>query len=179
MDRAAAKSVIESILLMSTSPLEINRLAKILNISEEEVENFIEELKQEYIEAKKGFLIVKEEKGYVLVTNPENSKYIKEYFEFEQKQMALSQAAYEVLSIVALNGPVTRQEIEKIRGVGSENVIKNLLEKGLIKEAGRLETVGRPALYEVTELFYHCLGIKDLEELKQKFIEAQKGDTTI
>ncbi|WAM31097.1 SMC-Scp complex subunit ScpB [Caldicellulosiruptor naganoensis] len=178
MDKMAAKSVIESILLLSTSPLEIGKVAKILGISEEEVENYVEELKEEYIAEKRGFLIVKEEKGYVLITNPENSKYIKEYFEFEQKQSSLSQAAYEVLSIVALNGPITRQEIEKIRGVNCENVIKNLLEKGLIKEAGRLDTIGRPTLYEVTELFYNSLGIKNLEELKQKLVEA-KEDTSI
>lgn len=58
-----------------------------------------------------------------------------------------------MLSIIALNGPITRQEIERIRGVSSDNVIKSLLEKGLIKEAGKLDTIGKPTLYEVTELF--------------------------
>lgn len=177
MDKTIVKSVLESILFLSPEPVTISKVAKVLNISETEVEVCIEELKEEYKTQKRGFIIVKEERGYVLVTNPDNSKYIREYFEFEQKQSSLSQAAYEVLSIIALNGPVTRQEIEKIRGVSSDNVIKSLLEKGLIKEAGKLDTIGKPTLYEVTELFYYSLGIKNLEELKEKLIK--EGNTSI
>ncbi|ABP66553.1 putative transcriptional regulator [Caldicellulosiruptor saccharolyticus DSM 8903] len=177
MDKAAVKSVLESILFLSAEPIEIAKIAKILDISEREVEDCIEELKEEYKNQKRGFIVIKEEKGYTLVTNPENSKYIKEYFEFEQKQSSLSQAAYEVLSIIALNGPITRQEIERIRGVSSDNVIKSLLEKGLIKEAGKLDTIGKPTLYEVTELFYYSLGIQNLEELKEKIM--QREDTSI
>ncbi|BCS81719.1 SMC-Scp complex subunit ScpB [Anaerocellum diazotrophicum] len=179
MDAAKIKSVIESILFLATEPLNIQKLAKILELEFQEVKNCVEQLRQEYLQQNRGFLIAEQENGYILVTNPENSGYIKEYFDVEQKSVSLSQAAYEVLSIVALKGPITRQEIEKIRGVNSENVIKSLIEKGLIKEAGRLDTIGKPALYEVTSLFYTSLGIKDLEELKEKISKIQQEDTSI
>lgn len=178
MEAAKIKSVVESILFLAAEPLDVQKLAKILGVEYEEVKNCVEQLKQEYLQQNRGFLITEQENGYVLVTNPENSGYIREYFDLEQKYISLSQAAYEVLSIVALKGPITRQEIEKIRGVSSENVIKSLIEKGLIREAGRLDTIGKPAVYEVTSLFYTSLGIKDIDELKEKILKIQQEDTS-
>uniref|UniRef100_A0A7C5V190 SMC-Scp complex subunit ScpB n=1 Tax=Caldicellulosiruptor owensensis TaxID=55205 RepID=A0A7C5V190_9FIRM len=179
MERIKIKSIVESILFLATEPLDVQKVAKILEVDSQVVKSCIEELKQEYLQQSRGFLITEQENGYVLVTNPENSGYIREYFDLEQKYITLSQAAYEVLSIVALKGPITRQEIEKIRGVSSENVIKSLIEKGLIREAGRLDTLGKPAVYEVTSLFYTSLGIKDIDELKEKILKIQQEDTSI
>lgn len=167
MDKGYLKSVIESILFLSQDAVSTEKIAKVLNIPKDQVENLIDELKEEYYTQKRGFIIVKQTEGYVMVTNPENFKYIREFLNIEQKSSTLSQAAYETLAIIALNGPITRQEVEKIRGVSSDNIIKSLQEKGLIKEAGRLETIGRPVLYEVTELFFRSLGVENLDELKK------------
>lgn len=169
MKKEEIKSVIESILFLSSDAVNTDKIAKILGISEEQVLGIIEELMQEYLLQKRGFMIIKQDEGYLMVTNPENERFIKEFLNIDQKSSNLSQAAYETLAIIALNGPVTRQEIERIRGVSSENVIKSLQEKGLIKEAGRLETIGRPVLYEVTDLFFKSLGIEDMNELKNRF----------
>ena len=99
-----------------------------------------------------------------MCTRPEHYDYIKKLFEPRQNQ-GLSQAAYETLAIIAYNGPVTKAKIEQIRGVNSDSSITRLIERNLIKEAGRLNSPGKPILYETTEEFLRCFGFKSLSDL--------------
>ncbi|MEZ0537404.1 SMC-Scp complex subunit ScpB [Caldicellulosiruptoraceae bacterium PP1] len=171
MDNNNLNQVIESILFISNKPIKTNELADFLKVDIDEVRKIIDNLKNEYIMNNHGFRIIEIDEGVRLSTAPEMSQYIKDFFKLETKQNPITQAAYEVLSIIALNGPITRQEIEKIRGVSSENIIRSLLERNLIKESGRLDTIGKPLLYDVTELFYQSFGISNKDELLKLFEE--------
>ena len=106
------------------------------------------------------------EDGYQLCSKPAYFDYIRKVIAPRQKQQ-LSQAAYETLSIVAYNQPVTRAKIEDLRGVNSDSAIARLLERNLIAEAGRLDAPGRPILYKTTEEFLRCFGLSSISELPE------------
>lgn len=102
-----------------------------------------------------------------LVTNPKNGEIIHQYFEQEVKPRKLSAAAMETLSIIAYKQPITKREIEKIRGVGVDHIVQTLEERNLVRVCGYRDSIGRPKLYEVSNKFLGYMGISSLEELPE------------
>ena len=123
-------------------------IASILECSESYTKEILEELRIEYNKEERGIKLVCINKMYQLVTKPENSDYIQKILKTNSRQ-SLSQAAIESLAIIAYKQPITRVEIDEIRGVKSESAIQRLLERNLIKECGRKEVIGRPILYGI------------------------------
>ena len=170
------KRIIEALLFASDVPLAIDRILKILeNIKENDVINAINELNSEYENSGRSFRVCKIGGGYQLVTEPEFSKYIKSLFK-SRARSRLSHAALEVLSIIAFKQPISRPEIDHIRGVSSDGVIRTLLERNLLTIAGRSESVGRALLYRTTAEFLRHFGINDILDLpKPKELEELLG----
>lgn len=162
-------SIIESILFAAGDSLPKSQIAEILEISVKEVDKQIEKLRKFYKDNNRGFKIIEIEDEYQLCTVEENFRYIQCIKEPKRKQ-GLSQAAFETLSVVAYNQPVTRGSIEFIRGVNSDGSVNKLVERGLIEERGRLDAPGRPILYGTTLEFLRSFGLRSLEDLPE--IEA-------
>ncbi len=159
-------SIIESILFAAGDSLPKSQLAEILEISESEVDKHIEVLRKFYKENNRGFKIIEIEDEYQLCTVEENFRYIQCIKEPKRRQ-GLSQAAFETLSVVAYNQPVTRGSIEFIRGVNSDGSVNKLVERGLIEERGRLDAPGRPILYGTTLEFLRSFGLRSLQDLPE------------
>ena len=137
---------IEAMLFAAAEPVEADRLAEILDIDTEEVEKMLMHLAAQYIERDSGICLVKVEDRYQLCTRTEHNMEIRRLLEIK-KNTPLSQAAFEVLAIVAYNQPVTRSFVEQVRGVDSSGSMTGLVEKGLIEEKGRRDLPGRPLVY--------------------------------
>ena len=155
------KAIIECLLFVSGQPLSAEKIAEIAELKVEDVVSFIAELKQEYSE--RGFQIAELAGGYQLMSNPEYFPYVERLY--KPQAQTLSQAALETLAIIAYRQPVTRADIEQIRGVKVDGVLATLLEKKLVQEVGRKESPGRPILYGTGEQFLTFFGINSLEEL--------------
>lgn len=157
-------SIIESLLFVSGDPLDKKEIANILDISENEVEATIEAMSKNYIKSDRGIKVIKINDRYQLVTKNENSNYIQKLLKKNSRQ-SLSQAALETLSIIAYKQPITRVDIDEIRGVKSDRAIVTLMEKNLIKDCGRLDVPGRPILYSTTEEFLRYFNLESIKEL--------------
>nr|WP_275051666.1 SMC-Scp complex subunit ScpB [Clostridium manihotivorum] len=157
-------SVIESLLFVSGEPLGAKDLARILECQVDFVEEIVDSMTEEYENQGRGIKIISINGMYQLVTKPQNSDYIQKLLKKNTRQ-SLSQASLESLAIVAYKQPVTRVEIDEIRGVKSDSALQKLLEKNLIKEMGRLDVIGRPIQYGTTEEFLRQFGLEDLKEL--------------
>lgn len=157
-------SAIESVLFVHGDPISIKELSTILEESLEITLRLMNEFENLYNEKNRGIKLFKVDDKYQLGTKPENEPYIVKLLKTNQRQ-SLSQAAIETLSIISYKQPITRVEIEEIRGVRSDKAIQTLLDKELIKESGRLEGIGRPILYGTTDNFLKQFGIGKLEEL--------------
>ena len=157
-------SAIESLLFVHGDPISLKEMSSILDEDIQVVEKLMEEFENLYNRPNRGIKVFKIDNKYQLGTKPENEKYIVKLLKTNQRQ-SLSQAAIETLSIISYKQPITRVEIEEIRGVRSDKAIQTLLEKDLIKESGRLKVVGRPILYGTTDNFLKQFGIEKLEEL--------------
>ncbi|PMQ02217.1 MAG: SMC-Scp complex subunit ScpB [Dictyoglomus sp. NZ13-RE01] len=151
------KKAIEAILFVSEKGVSISELSKILNISEEKALSFMDDLIREY--ENRGINIYKINGKYEMGTSPMVSSIIAKFL--EDKREKLSKPALETLAIIYYHQPITKAEIEELRGVNCDGVINQLLERGLIKIVGRKETIGRPFLYGVTENFYKYFLIED------------------
>ncbi len=148
--------------------LTINQIEDILEISEEEVKRLVLSLKNYYEENNRGLRINYLGNTIKLTTKEEHQKYYQKLLE-DEKNHTLSQSALEVLAIIAYNEPITRGDIENMRGVDSTYVLRRLLAKGLIKECGKSDLPGRPILYKTTDEFLDYFGlatIKDLPSIK-------------
>ena len=121
-------------------------------------------MQKEYEEEKRGIKLISINGEFQLVTKAENSDYIQKLLK-KNKRQSLSQASLESLAIISYKQPITRVDIDEIRGVKSESALQRLLEKDLIKEVGRLEVPGRPILFGTTEEFLRQFGLKELKEL--------------
>lgn len=163
-DRKRYISIIESLLFASGDPMKAKDIASILECSESYTKEILEELRIEYNKEERGIKLVCINKMYQLVTKPENSDYIQKILKTNSRQ-SLSQAAIESLAIIAYKQPITRVEIDEIRGVKSESAIQRLLERNLIKECGRKEVIGRPILYGTTDEFLRQFQLENLKEL--------------
>jgi len=169
-------SAIEAILFSSSSPVPMVQLAEILEVRQSEIEEALSQLDQRY--AREGGLSVQRHGGRLqLTTSPDMAPLVEKYLglEFSSK---LSRPALETMAIIAYKQPVTRPEIDAIRGVNSDGVIKSLLSKGLIQEAGRAETPGRPILYGTTADFLQNFGLRSLEELPPFYLEAVEAPSS-
>lgn len=158
------KYAIEGILFAAGEPVKAAKLAVVLDTSIEKVNDAVEELKDEYARNHRGFNIIDILEGYQICSRPEYYTYIQEILG-EQRNQPLSNAAMEALAIIAYKQPITRGQIEHIRGVNSDGCVNRLYERGLIEEKGRLDAPGRPILYVTTENFLRCFGLKTPEEL--------------
>lgn len=164
MELQEIESVLESLLFAAGDRVSLDKLSDILEIDKKTIKLILQNMMDRFRNTNRGVIIREIDNGYQLCTNPENYEYVKKLFEPRQKQ-GLSQAAYEVLAIIAYLGPVTRAKIEQIRGVNSDSAIARLLERNLIKESGRLDAPGKPVLYDTTEEFLRCFGYKAKSEL--------------
>lgn len=155
---------LEAILFASDEPMSIERLKEGLSVSEEEIEKALLELERQY--EGRGITIARIQGGYQIVTRPEYHEVI-EKVTSKKGTSTLSKGALETLAIIAYKQPVTRQDIEAIRGVSAEASIETLLEKGLIKEVGRKKSLGRPKLYGTTDEFLRKFSLNSLNDLPE------------
>ncbi|MFQ6131976.1 MAG: SMC-Scp complex subunit ScpB [Armatimonadota bacterium] len=154
-------AAIEALLFAADGPLTAARLAAILEVDEETVPQLIEELSAQL--DGRGLQVLELAGGYRLASRPEFAEHLRRLREPEPEQ--LSKPSLEALTIIAYRQPITRPEIDAIRGVDSSGVLGTLLEKGLIRITGRKEAPGRPLLYQTTDHFLSCFGLKSLDDL--------------
>ena len=159
-------SILESLLFAAGDEgLSLKQLAEVLEIDEIKANEIIEVLKQEYDEDEnRGVIVVQLAGTYQLATKKENAPYLKKLVD-SPNNSTLSQAALETLAIIAYKQPITRAEIEEIRGVKTERPLHTLVSKALIKEVGRAEGTGRAYLYGTTKEFLDYFGLKSVDEL--------------
>ena len=164
MQRDELKSIIENILLAADQPVHVGELEKIfLNTAEKkDLQLILEELKEEY--QSRNLQIIEVADGYQLCTRHEFNDWIRKFLKLDRSSR-LSQPGLDTLSIIAYKQPLTRQEVDDIRGVDSSGVIKTLLEKKVIGPAGRKKVPGRPIMYRTTQKFLEYFGLKDLNDL--------------
>lgn len=156
--------VLEAVLFAGGEPMTAARLTKVLEIEPEELYELCGMLADKLDKSESGIKLLNLDNAYQLVTREEYEEYIKTAFDL-RRRTPLSQAALEVLSVVAYNQPITKAFIEQVRGVDCSGVIGTLVEKDLIEECGRLELPGRPLLYGTTKNFLRCFSISSLSEL--------------
>lgn len=158
------KSAIEAILFASGSSVELSRIADALEIDTKTAEEQINLLIDDYNSAQRGITIIKLKDSYQMVSVKEYAPQIRTVMDL-RRNTPLSQAALEVLAVVAYNQPVTKAFVEQVRGVDCSGVIGSLTAKGLVEEKGRLELPGRPLLYGTTENFLRCFNVESIEQL--------------
>jgi len=176
MDKTTIKVILEALLFINERPIEVNELIQVLEISRSETEKALEELSSEYGQRGSGICIVKVAGGYQMCSAPDTETWVKKMYQERTKQK-LSTASLETMAIIAYKQPITRVEIEAIRGVNVDGVARKLAELGLIKIAGRKDVVGKPFLYITTRKFLEYFGIntlKDLPKLEEFAALAEK-----
>lgn len=179
------KSAFESMLFTWGEPLDAKAAADVFNITKQEAVEYFKELQAEYEQEGRGIVIRQINQSFQFVTREENADYIRSLCT-PVKIKKLSQSALEVLAIVAYKQPVTKGEIEAIRGIRCDRVMDGLIKKDLVEEKGRADTVGRPILYGTTDTFLKNFGftsiknlpeIEDIENLVSGYIaeDAEEG----
>jgi segregation and condensation protein B len=167
LEHKSWKAVLEALLFAAGDEgLSIQQISNVMNVTDMESLQWIETLKEEYQKEDRGIQLVEMAGVYQLATKKEYSDYLKKLVEAPGSQN-LSQAALETLAIIAYKQPITRAEIEDIRGVKTERPIQTLVAKALIKEVGRADGPGRAILYGTTKEFLDYFGLKSLEELPE------------
>jgi segregation and condensation protein B len=172
--------VIEALLFSAQKPLSIREITAAIKGAEEdpasetpnefarvkdaEVAAALEQLKLEYIQQNHAFQLVEKTDGWQLATDPAFAKWVRQLFR-TPKPARLSAPALETLAIIAYRQPITRADVEAVRGVNIDGVLQTLMERGLVKIAGRAEIPGRPLLYETTQFFLDHFGLRNLDEL--------------
>ena len=157
------KSALECMLFVQTQPLTVQQAAKALGLDELTVDTAIHELRHDYIG--RGLQLVRIAGGYQMCTRPEYSEYVSALLKPERTR--LSRAALETVAIIAYRQNITQPEVDAIRGVNSDGVIRNLVEKNLVKQVGRRDSPGRPMLYATTDEFLSHFGLNDLSQLPE------------
>ena len=171
--------VIEALLFSAQKPLSAKEIAEAIRgaggedefspnefakVREPEIAGALEQLKIEYVQQERAFQLVEKADGWQLVTDPNCSPWVRQLFP-APKAARLSSPALETLAIIAYRQPITRADVEAVRGVNIDGVLQTLMERGLVKISGRAEIPGRPLLYETTEFFLDHFGLRNLEEL--------------
>ncbi|TLM97439.1 MAG: SMC-Scp complex subunit ScpB [Actinobacteria bacterium] len=170
------RGAVEALLFVSDEPVSAARLARVLEAAPGEVESVLAELAEEYRTAERGFQLREVAGGWRLYTHPAHHDVIEAYV-LSWDTRRLSQAALEALAVVAYHQPVTRGGVNAVRGVNSEGVIASLMEKGLVREAGRDRNQGNAILYATTRTFLEKFGLKDISELPPLEEFAPDADT--
>ena len=159
------KAVLEGLLfVVGEDGLQLEQIEEVLNVSDEEAKALIMELKKDYEDSSRGLRIDFLGNRFKLTTKFEHKEYYQKLIENPETN-SLSQAALETLAIIAYNEPITRVQIDAIRGVGSVSILRKLVAKGFIKESGRSELPGRPILYETTNEFLDYFGLSSIKDL--------------
>ena len=172
------KAVLEGLLfVVGEDGLTLDQIEEVLELKEEEVKELVNELKHSYENEDRGLRIDFLGNRLKLTTKFEHREYYQKLLENPETN-TLSQAALETLAIIAYNEPITRMQIDKLRGVGSSQMIRKLVAKGLVKESGRSDLPGRPILYETTNDFLDYFGLSNIKELPdmEKYIEASEEE---
>ena len=175
MSNEEMKRAVEAILLSAGESVDIDRISQALEITPKETEKLLTKLTEEFNSQNHGFKIMRYKDSFQFVTHKEYPEQIRTVMDLNRKK-PLSQAAMEVLSVIAYNQPVTKAFVEQVRGVDCSGVIGSLTLKGLIEEQGRLELPGRPLIYGTTENFLRCFNISSIEELPP--IPKGKGENS-
>ena len=155
---------LEALLFAAGEPVSVSNMSKVLGLTEGECRRLAENLARIYEEEERGMQIIRLEKAYQMTTRPMYYDDIKVLYQSSQK-VRLTETQLETLAIVAYKQPVTKQEIDDIRGVKSDNVVNRLMEFGLVEEAGRLKAPGRPALFKTTDEFLRSFGLSSIKEM--------------
>ncbi len=164
MEEKNLKSIIEGILFAMGDSVEPAKMAEALEVSEDEVTAVLEELSESYESEGRGIRLTKLDGAYQMCTSPDIYEYLIRIAK-QPKKAVLTETLLETLSIVAYKQPVTKAEIEKIRGVSSDHAVNKLVEYQLVEEVGRMDAPGRPMLFGTTEQFLRSFGVTSIEEL--------------
>ncbi|MBN2191016.1 MAG: SMC-Scp complex subunit ScpB [Candidatus Aureabacteria bacterium] len=161
------KNIVEAVLFASAEPLTVNDILKAFegenNVGKKEVREAVDALNVEYGASGRPFLVEEVAGGFRMITRPEYAEYIKRIYQSQPSR--LSKPALETLAIVAYRQPIIKADIESIRGVNVDGVIKSLLDKNLIRISGRKDVVGRPFEFSTTEKFLEYFGLTNIKEL--------------
>ena len=166
---------LEANLFAAGEPLEIDKIAGVMEIDEDTVCKLNEQLIIDYDKRAAGITVLRLKNKLQMCTRKEYFSYVRAALEIK-RNAPLSQAAFEVLAVIAYNQPVTKSFIEQVRGVDCSGVVSSLCEKGLIEEQGRLDLPGRPLLYGTTDSFLRCFGMTSLAELPPIPRDENDGD---
>lgn len=178
---ADSEIIIEAVLFASGDPVSLDKLADIIDYDKNTTRGILSNLINKYQSSSRGIMLMEIDGSYQLCTKPEFDKHIIKLGAVRKKQ-SLTSAAYETLSIIAYKQPVTRAQIEQIRGVNSDGIVQKLLERDIITEAGRDDTLGRPMLFKTTEEFLRIFGyssIKDLPALEMNDVQEVMEDVPL
>ncbi|MFC1645657.1 SMC-Scp complex subunit ScpB [Candidatus Omnitrophota bacterium] len=170
------KGAIESIIFISEGPIAATEIQNVLEgLDLQTIKSMVDELINDYEQRGSGIKVVEVAGGYQMVTSPNCASFIKKFYKLKHSEK-LTMPSLESLSIIAYKQPVTKVEIESIRGVNVDGVIRNLLEKGLIRTVGRKEVIGRPFVYGTTRSFLEYFGLNSLDELPdvEEFVQTLK-----
>lgn len=169
-------SVLEAILFASGEPVDSDRLQEAIEIDKGTLDKLMNLLNDRYKNCGSALYVYLLNNSYQLGTREEYAPYIKKAMETKNNSK-LSQAAFEVLTIIAYNQPVTKGFVEHVRGVDSSSVVNSLVEKGLLEEAGRIDVPGRPIAFKTTANFLRCFKMKSLDELPK--LPSQNGEMQV
>lgn len=164
MDKRELKSIIEALMFIWGDPLSLDDFSEILQLDKKSIRNILHEMIDEFDYNRRGIRIIQFGDNYQMATRTEHYEWIKKLYEPKPKK-SLSNAALETLSIIAYKQPITKSQIEAIRGVRCDKVIESLIERGIIEEKGKLDRTGRPIIYGTTDEFLRYFGLKKVEEL--------------
>lgn len=180
IDIREIESIIEGLLFAYGDALPLEKVSEVIGIDRKTTRLILNNMILNYQNSRRGFLMREINGAYQFFTRQEHYEYIRKLFEPRQKQ-GLSQAAFETLAIIAYNKPITKAKIEQIRGVNSDSSITRLIERNLIREAGRMDAPGKPLLYETTDEFLRSFGFRsllDLPVLEMSEPEITEEDTS-
>ncbi len=159
-----AKAAIQAVLFASGDPISAERIASALKIDKSTLLKLLKNLKDELDKEDSGICVVELGEKYQMCTKPEHADFVRRALDL-RRHSPLSQAAMEVLAVIAYNQPVTKAFVENIRGVDCSNIISNLIVQNLIEEKGRLDLPGKPLQYGITLNFLKCFGVSSVDEL--------------
>lgn len=179
MDTADLRAVLEALLFTAPGQVRIEQLALAIEVEPRMVAKALDELREEYRRARRGFVLAELADGYQLRSRPEHAEYIRRLQ--VSRPARISRAALETLAIIAYRQPATRADIEYLRGVDSGGVIKSLLDKRLVRIAGKKDMPGRPLLYGTSREFLEFFGLRSLEDLPslKEFTELTAESETL
>lgn len=184
-NKTKLKGIIEAVLFTIGESVTLDRLASVLEKDPEDLKVILEEMKIDYNSEERGICLIELDGAYQICTKIETYDYVRKLVS-QPKKRSLTDVMLETLSIIAYKQPVTKQEIEAIRGVKCDFAVNKLIEYKLVKELGRLETLGRPIVFGTTEEFLRCFGVSSIEELpdidevtKQSFMDEAVEEVSV